>query len=147
MITLRPVEPADLPTFYAHQADPEAARMVVWTPRDEAAFHAHWTKILADPGNLLRSVLVDGVLAGNVVSWTSDGRRNVGYWFGREFWGRGVATAALRAFLDVERQRPLYADPFETNAGSVALLRKCGFVDAGRETGPEGTQLVLVRTD
>lgn len=147
MIELRPVEDGDLPVFYAHQADPEAAARAVWTPRDEAAFHAHWATIRKDPANLLRTVVVDGVVAGNVVSWTHDGRRNVGYWIGRELWGRGIATAALRAFLDVEPHRPLYADPFESNAASVALLRRCGFVEAGRETGPAGTQIVLVRTD
>ena len=145
MIALRPVVEADVQTFYAHQSDPEAAAMVVWTPRDPAAHAAHWARIMADPDALLRTVLVDGVVAGNVVSWTHDGRRFVGYWFDRAYWGRGVGTAAVRAFLDVERHRPLYADPFESNAGSVALLRKCGFVETGRATGPEGTQVVLVK--
>lgn len=147
MITLRPVTEDDLPVLYAHQADPEAAAQAVWTPRDRAAFDAHWRMILADPDVILRTVEVDGTVAGNVVSWTHDGRRDVGYWVGREFWGRGVASAALRAFLDVDPHRPLYADPFESNAASVAVLRKCGFVETGRVTGPEGTQVVLVKAD
>lgn len=144
MIVLRPVTEDDLPTLYAHQADPVAAAAAVWTPRDEPAFYAHWHRIMADPDVLLRAVLADGALAGSVVSWTHDGRRDVGYWIGREFWGRGVATAALRAFLHEDPHRPLYADPFEANAASVAVLRKCGFAETGRETGPAGTQVVLV---
>ena len=147
MITLRPVTEDDLPVFYTHQADPEAAARAVWTPRDEPAFYAHWHTIMRDPDVVLRTIEVDGEVAGSVVSWPHDGRRDVGYWIGREHWGRGVATAALRAFLDVDRHRPLYADPFESNTGSIAVLRRCGFTEAGRETGPAGTQVVLVRAD
>ena len=146
-VELRPVTEADLETFYEHQSDPVAAAMAVFTPRDRASFDAHWRMILDYPGVILRAIVVDGAVAGNVVSWTHDGRRDVGYWVGREFWGRGVASAALRAFLDVDRHRPLYADPFESNAASVAVLRKCGFVETGRVTGPEGTQVVLVKAD
>ena len=146
-VTLRPVEPDDLPVIYSHQADEEAARRVVFTPRDRPAFDAHWAKILADPTCMTRTVEVDGVVAGSVMSWDHEGRREVGYWLGREFWGRGVATAALTAYLAEETHRPLYADPFETNAASVAVLRKCGFVEVGRETGPEGTQVILVKAD
>src|SRR4051812_23432521 len=39
-------------------------------------------------------VTVDGRPAGNIVAWWQDGQRYVGYWFGREFWGRGVGTRA-----------------------------------------------------
>lgn len=141
MIELREVTEDDLPVFYAHQSDAEAARVAVWTPRSEPDFYAHWARIMSDPDVILRSVLVDGALAGNVCSWTHDGRRDVGYWIGREFWGRGVATAALRAFLDVDPHRPLYADPFESNAASVAVLLRCGFTEVGREGG----QVLLVR--
>lgn len=139
-VTLRPVEPDDLPVFYEHQCDPVACERVGWTPRDRAAFDAHWARILASPDGILRTVVVDGAVAGNVVSWTNGDRRDVGYWLGREFWGRGVGAQALRLFLDVDTHRPLYADPLVTNAASVAVLRRCGFTDAGRD----GDHAVLV---
>ena len=142
-VTLRPVEPDDLPVFYDHQCDEIAAARVGWTPRTREAFDAHWAKIMADPACMLRTVLVDGVVAGNVVSWDAEGRRYTGYWLGREFWGNGVGSAAMRAYLDVETRRPLYADPIETNAASIALLRRCGFVAAGRD----GPHVVLVKED
>ncbi|WP_308250938.1 GNAT family N-acetyltransferase [Nonomuraea rhizosphaerae] len=49
-------------------------------------------------------------------------RRFLGYWLGRAFWGRGVGTRALGLFLELEKTRPLYADPFEGNTASVRLL-------------------------
>mgnify|MGYP002354569524 FL=1 len=63
--------------------------------RTEADFYTHWHRIMADPLNILRTVLYEGQVAGNVVSFILEGRREVGYWLGREFWGRGIATAAL----------------------------------------------------
>ena len=33
---------------------------------------------------------------GNIGCWEQEGRRPVGYWIGREFWGKGLATRALQ---------------------------------------------------
>jgi RimJ/RimL family protein N-acetyltransferase len=127
-IRLREVEPGDLPLFFAHQQDGVAAAMAAFPSRDRAAFDAHWAKILADPANMVRTVVVDGEVAGNVCSFTRDGLREVGYWIDRAFWGRGVATAALTAYLRVERTRPLYAGVAKHNAASLRVLHKCGFI-------------------
>ena len=56
----------------------------------------------------------------------------VGYWLGREFWGRGIATAALRLLtrhaFDVNRDlRRLWAVPFATNVASARVLEKAGY--------------------
>ena len=45
----------------------------------------------------------------------------------RAFWGRGVATEALSAFLCVEQTRPLYAGVAKHNVASIRVLEKCGF--------------------
>lgn len=133
MITLRPVEPGDIPAFYEHQADPEALALAAFPMRERAAFEAHWTRILADPSGTLRTVLLDGEVAGNVVAWNGDGGREVGYWIGRAYWGRGVASAAVAAFVEVERTRPLHAWAAAHNAPSMRVLEKCGFVRVGDE--------------
>jgi RimJ/RimL family protein N-acetyltransferase len=52
----------------------------------------------------------------------------VSYWIGREFWGRGVATAALAALVAEVKERPLHALVAEHNVGSIRVLEKCGFV-------------------
>ncbi|WP_460491012.1 GNAT family N-acetyltransferase [Dactylosporangium cerinum] len=130
-IELRAVQDDDVETFFVHQQDPSAAAMAAMTPRDHAAFLAHWTRIRADPANVLRTVLAGGAVAGNVVSWEQSGQRLVGYWIGREHWGRGIATAALGRLLEVLPDRPVHAYVAVANAGSIRVLRKCGFHQAG----------------
>ena len=60
----------------------------------------------------------------------------VGYWIGYEFWGRGIATAALRAitrhaFRAHGEIRRLYAVPFATNPASARVLQKAGYAYEG----------------
>jgi len=139
-VTLRPVEAADLPIFFEHQRDPAGIAMAGVGGRDRAAFDEHWANILADDAGRIRTILVGGEVAGNALSFVRDGRREVGYWIGRDHWGRGVATAALMAFLGEEESRPLYAGVLPANLGSLRVLEKCGFAVAGEEDG-----LVILR--
>ena len=126
-VTLRAVEPGDLPVLFEHQIDPMANEMAGVPARDHEAFMAHWERILADETVVIRAIEADGMLVGNVLSFEHDGRREVGYWIGREHWGGGIATAALAQFLQVETRRPLYAGVVEHNTGSLRVLEKCGF--------------------
>jgi RimJ/RimL family protein N-acetyltransferase len=137
-VTLRKVAPDDLPIFYKQQRDPAGVHMAAFTmrdPDDRAAFDAHWAYILADPHVVLRTIVVDGQVAGSVLSYVGDIGPEVSYWLGREFWGRGVATEALRAFLKVQTTRPIFARAAADNAGSLRVLEKCGFVITGQERG------------
>lgn len=145
-VTLREVLEADLPVFYEHQRDEEAARMAAFRSRERDAFMAHWTEVLGDPRGHVKAILVDDRLAGNVVAYDRDGRRLIGYWIGREFWGRGVATAGLAAFLEVERARPLHAYVAKHNVGSVRVLEKCGFEVVG-ESRDDGVEELITRLD
>jgi RimJ/RimL family protein N-acetyltransferase len=133
-VELRPVQAADLPVLFEHQADPAATEMAAFPTREREAFMAHWERILADETVIARAVVADdGRLAGNVVSFEHDGEREVGYWIGREFWGGGIATAALAAFLEVETARPLHAGVARHNVGSLRVLEKCGFAVSGQD--------------
>lgn len=127
-IQLRNVEANDLPLFFEHQRDPIAVAMVAFSSRDRAAFDQHWAKLLADDSCLKKTIVVDGQVVGNIGSWLSDGKREIGYWIDRAFWGRGIATEALSAFLRLEQTRPLYAGVAKHNAASIRVLQKCGFV-------------------
>jgi len=53
--------------------------------------------------------------------------REVGYWLGKAYWGKGIATHALELFLEIETTRPLYAAAVKNNTGSIRVLEKCGF--------------------
>jgi RimJ/RimL family protein N-acetyltransferase len=133
-VRLRAVRDDDLEIFFEHQDDPEANRMANFDARDRDAFMTHWGKILRNEASILRTIEFEGHVAGNVVSWEHDGERDVGYWVGREHWGKGVATAALSAFLDELRTRPLHAHVAAHNVGSMRVLEKCGFERTGDPT-------------
>lgn len=127
-VRLRDIEPGDLAIFFEHQLDVDAARMAGFPSRDRAAFDSHWaTNILGNPATINRTIVADGQVAGNIGSWPQDGLRLVGYWIGKEHWGRGVATRALAAFLHLVTERPLHARVARHNAGSIRVLEKCGF--------------------
>jgi RimJ/RimL family protein N-acetyltransferase len=132
-VRLRDVTEADLPLFFEHQRDPVATQMAAFPARERAPFMAHWASILADPALAKQTILVDGQPAGNIVSWEQDGQREVGYWLGRAYWGRGIATQALAAFLDQVTPRPLYAYVAKHNIGSRRVLEKCGFILTGED--------------
>jgi RimJ/RimL family protein N-acetyltransferase len=126
-VHLRPVEPADLEVFFQNQRDQESVALADVPAREREAFDAHWAKILVDPATAIRTVVVDDQVVGNVLSFPLNGLQMVGYWIGREHWGRGYASAALSQFLEVETQRPLHAHVATHNAGSMRVLQKAGF--------------------
>jgi RimJ/RimL family protein N-acetyltransferase len=136
-MVLREVVEADLDVFYEQQLDPEATRMALFPSRDREAFDAHWRRLLANDALTNRTIVADGKVAGHIGCWEQDGRRLVGYWLGREFWGRGLATQALAELLDEVEARPVHAWVASSNIGSIRVLEKCGFVAAGSRTEDE----------
>jgi RimJ/RimL family protein N-acetyltransferase len=126
-VRLRSVEDRDLEVFFDHQADPQAVEMAAFPARDKDQFAAHWAKLRGDDTLFVRTIVADGVVAGNIGSWPDNGQQLLGYWVGREFWGRGVATQALALLVDEVSIRPLYAHVVTHNLGSIRVLEKCGF--------------------
>ncbi|RYZ16562.1 MAG: N-acetyltransferase [Myxococcaceae bacterium] len=124
---LRNVSDEDLPIFFEHQRDPEALRMAAFPSRERDAFMAHWRTNVLRPENVTRAIVMDGVVVGNIGSWEQEAKRLVGYWIGREHWGKGIATRALSGFLLVEPARPLHAWVALHNLASIRVLEKCGF--------------------
>jgi RimJ/RimL family protein N-acetyltransferase len=144
-VRLRDVAESDLRILFEHQRDPEANDMAAFAARDWNAFMAHWTRVLADETISKKTILFDGRVAGNIVSYVNDaGEQEVGYWIGREFWGRGLATRALSQFLDHVRTRPLYARVAKHNVASIRVLEKCGDQISGGDdasSDARGTQV------
>jgi len=147
---LRDVVEGDLRVFFEHQRDPEATAMAVHPARGWDAFVSHWRhNVLGEPANEAQAILVDDQVAGYVASWERDGKRLVGYWVGREYWGRGVARAALEEFLRAhELHRPVHAYVALSNARSIRVLERCEFQRVGEPTvGPDGVAEVLFTFD
>lgn len=138
-VRLRPVGAADVPLFFEYQRDPLAVRMAAATPLARRDHDALWREILADPAIMARAVVVDGEVAGSLTSWTHWQQRQVGYWLGRDHWGRGIATTALALFLCELSDRPVHAYVAAHNAASRRVLEKCGF----RPDGVEGDGSLL----
>ncbi|WP_107076341.1 GNAT family N-acetyltransferase [Micromonospora sp. MH33] len=137
-VRLRPVRDEDLPAFFAHEQDPQANWMAAFGPKDpadRAAFDAHWARIRADPRIVNRTVTVDGTVVGRVAAFPVGERIEVSYWIDPAHWGRGHATAALAALLRELPQRPVHARAAKDNVASLAVLRKCGFVVVGEDSG------------
>jgi len=132
-ILLRDVIESDLPIFFEQQLDPDATAMAAFPSRDRDAFMAHWAKIMADESNILKTILFDGQVAGNIVCWEGSGKWEVGYWIGKEYWGKGIATKALLLFLGFVKTRPLFAHVAKHNIGSLRVLEKCGFTVIGED--------------
>jgi RimJ/RimL family protein N-acetyltransferase len=148
-VSLREVHQGDLPIFFEHQLDPEATRMAAFPSRDHDAFMAHWQKIIADEKTIVRTITFRTEVAGNIVSWEQSGERNVGYWLGRKYWGKGIASEALSQFLELVSVRPLYAGVARHNTASIRVLQKCGFTITGEDRfagpdGDEGEEYILI---
>lgn len=126
-VHLRDVIDDDLQIFFEHQNDPVANEMAAFPARSREAFMAHWAKNRLNGTALHKTILYDGKVAGNIVAFDMEDHREVGYWLGREFWGKGVASRALAEFLKYETTRPLHGVTVKHNIGSQHVLKKCGF--------------------
>jgi RimJ/RimL family protein N-acetyltransferase len=137
-VILRDVTDGDLPVFYDQQLDSTANHMAAFTcedPADRDAFDAHWTKILGDDAITTKTIIFGGKVAGHIASFERLGEPEVTYWIGKEYWGNGVATRALTAFLGLVKVRPLHARAAKDNIASLRVLEKCGFSIAGDDKG------------
>ena len=138
-LVLRNVVHDDLPIFFEYQLDQEANYMAAFTAKDptnQEAFMIHWSNILANKTNIIQTIISNGQVAGSVSSYEDEGKPEVTYWLGKEYWGRGIATWALRKFLAQKNQiRPIYARVAKDNLGSRRVLEKCGFQIIGESKG------------
>ena len=136
---LRDVVNDDLSIFFENQLDHEANYMAAFTAKDptnQEAFTAHWHKILANETNIIRTIIFNEQVAGSVSSYEDEGKPEVTYWLGKEYWGKGIATRALKEFLANHNTiRPIYARVAKDNLGSRRVLEKCGFTVLSESKG------------
>jgi RimJ/RimL family protein N-acetyltransferase len=130
------MEVADLDAIFEQMRDPESVRMAAFTaedPSDRKAFDAHMATVLSSAESRNRAIICDSRLVGSISSYPSEGVTEVTYWIDRSCWGRGIATRALRLFLEEISVRPIRARAASDNAGSLRVLQKAGFQPIGTE--------------
>ena len=141
--TLRRYRGDDLDALVEIANDPNVTRWMTagfpypYTPRDGE----RWLDIatLDDPPNNL-VIEAGGAFAGAIGILPRSGEHHgsaiFGYWLGRRFWGRGIATDAARTMARYAFQsrglRRLEASVFVPNAASARVLEKAGFTLEGR---------------
>lgn len=139
---LRPLELADAESLARHANDSE-----VWRNLRDRFPHPYTEADAIEWIRLVRSravqtsfgIDVDGQAVGSISLMLGEdiARRTaeVGYWIGREHWGRGIMVEALRsttqyAFAELGLVR-VFAVPFVTTTRSCRVLEKAGYVREG----------------
>jgi [ribosomal protein S5]-alanine N-acetyltransferase len=141
---LRPYRVGDAPAMCAVADDLLVARWMTrafpypYTQRDAD----YWIALATSASHRARhyAIEVAGILAGGIGVEPYGGERSgtaaFGYWLGRAYWGRGVATDAARMLSDYVlgdgTLRRLEARVFAPNVASARVLEKCGFKLEGR---------------
>ena len=137
-IELRVVEQSDLDIFFQHQQDPNSQQMAAFISKDPSSrpsFDNHWNKIMNNDDIMIRTILYDGAIVGHIAKFIMFDQAELTYWIDRNYWGRGIATNSLKAFLSEMQIRPIYARAAKDNLASIRVLVKCGFVLTGNERG------------
>lgn len=127
-ILLRLIVDSDLPILFQQQLDPEAIAMSAYPAKDRGEFMRHWEGILKNKNVTARAILYKEKVAGHILCW-KEGKyeQRIGYWVGKEFWRRGIASAAVQEFLSLVQIRPLFAEVAHHNIASIKVLQKNGF--------------------
>jgi len=126
----RIVKYADNPRIACHLRD---AFPSPYTKEDAERFIAFAT----GPGrHLYLAIDISGEAIGGIgISPLADVKHRtaeIGYWLAEPFWGRGIATDAVRSLVPVAFERMgmvrLEAGIHSDNPASMRVLEKCGFV-------------------
>ena len=145
---LRPVEPADLDRFFEFQQDPEANQMAAFAaknPADRGVFNLYWQQLLDDPQITVRTIEHDGEVVGSVLAYPNEGYQEISFWTGRRFWGQGLTTSAVDAFLAEFSTRPIRARVVTDNIGSQKILERRGFIVVGEADGFANARAAVVK--
>ena len=137
--TLRPWRLDDAAALPEVASDPDVVRYMNHrfpSPYTRADADA-WIRLKLDEPDVLHwAIEVDGALAGGIGLTPGvlehAGSVMIGYWLGKRFWGRGLASDALRTLtahaLATLRPRRLWANVMAANAASARVLEKAGYV-------------------
>jgi len=137
-IILRPTQISDLDTLFEFQLDKEGGYLAAFMPSDHTdkeAYISKHSKLIADPTVNNQTILLGEVIVGSIAKFVMFDEAEITYWIARMYWGQGIATEALKAFLSIDQKRPIYGRVAFDNFGSQKVLEKCGFEKIGSDKG------------
>jgi ribosomal-protein-alanine N-acetyltransferase len=90
-------------------------------------------------GPTIRAITLEGELAGVIGLHPAhdvyEGTAELGYWIGEPYWGRGLASAAVKEMIQIGFQelklRRIFASVYDYNTASMRVLEKNGFENEG----------------
>jgi len=135
-VTIRPWRQSDAQRLHELADDPEVVRWMSEIPSPYTMEIAQsWIASAArDNPPKFFAIELDGIVVGGAgieprIGSHRAGVAIVGYWLGRAYWGRGIATEAVRQIvkLGLAGFRRLQASVYEPNVASARVLEKCGF--------------------
>jgi RimJ/RimL family protein N-acetyltransferase len=135
-LTLRPFRRGDAGEFARLAGDWRVASMTSDIPYPFSAQQAlAWLKPVR--GEVRFGILHQGQMIGGVGFYRRpSGAAELGFWLGRQWWGRGYATEAARAVVRLgfagHRLPGFSSAHFVDNLASARVLAKLGFQSAGR---------------
>lgn len=150
-VRLREAQPLDVATLFAFESDPAWRTMAMVKPRTREAFEAIWEKVFQDQAAsagapretspqhrvILANIGRGWEVCGAIGCRRTDEGWSVGYGLGAAYWGRGIASRALALLLADVKRRPLLARAAASNAASIRVLEKNGFVIECTQPSPE----------
>jgi len=145
-LMLRPYVRDDAPEITRLLNDVEMARFLMVIPHPFVEFDARtlvkaaWRRLTGGRGFDLLVTIKDGddkPVGSAGVGLHDEGRRGeLGFWIGRDYWGRGYASEAARRMTAFATQtlgvRRLTGTVAVDNDASLAVLGKLGFSESGR---------------
>jgi RimJ/RimL family protein N-acetyltransferase len=138
-VSLRPHVHEDADQLAVLLNDPDVTEMTSTIPYPYARSDAEafLSSACYDDGNTIRRAIDwRGMLVGSIgLGPRPGGTEEIGYWIGKPYWGKGIASAALEAFLKELAAKgvggPIHAQTVASNEASQHVLLKNGFAYVG----------------
>ena len=137
-LLLRRAQRGDVAAMHAIMSDPDAMRYWSTPPHTDRIDTERWIASMVGADAAASDdfvVMFEGRLIGKLGAWKLP---EVGFLFGRDHWGQGLATEALLAFIARRRalgSSELTADVDPRNSAALKFLERAGFEETHRATG------------